>query len=130
MTSDPKTPGSCAPPRDPGQDPAPPQCPCGAGDGGAEELSPPSAPAPPAALPSSPVDGRAAPEPGGAARPAAAAPPAPNGEQAREAWRKAVSDLHAGQRRQRGRWTPRSGQAALRPGMNRRPPPEPPQDAA
>lgn len=61
-------------------------------------------------------------DPAGGARPAAAPPAVPNAD-ARQAWKDAVSRLHADQRRGRGRWTPRSGQGRPRPGMNRIPPP-------
>ena len=68
-----------------------------------------------------------APDPSGVARQPAAAP---DGTTGREAWRKALSDLHAAQRRGRGRYSRKTAGQRFGPGMARRMPPEQPTDAA
>jgi hypothetical protein len=47
-------------------------------------------------------------------------------QEARDAWRKALSDLHAAQRRDRGKWPAKRPGDAYKPGSARRMPPQPP----
>jgi hypothetical protein len=94
----------------------------------ARRLPPPRRAAPPAS-PSSPGGrGLTAPDVGEhASRAGEQADSAPRGGQdARKAWKKALADLHAAQRRGKGRYRARDATPRYQAGMTRMPPPQPP----